>query len=33
MARTRFTSDSGLTARMTSVMFLLGAVFVALSWS
>ncbi len=30
MARTRFTSDSGLTVRMTSVMFLLGAVFVAL---
>jgi heat shock protein HtpX len=30
MARTRFTSDSGLTFRMTSVMFLLGAVFVAL---
>src|SRR4051812_6377404 len=30
MARTRFGSDSGLTVRMTSVMFLLGAVFVAL---
>ncbi len=30
MARTRFVSDSGLTVRMTSVMFLLGAVFVAL---
>jgi heat shock protein HtpX len=30
MARTRFGSDAGLTARMTSVMFLLGAVFVAL---
>src|SRR3954454_15363782 len=30
MARTRFASDSGLTVRMTSVMFLLGAVFVAL---
>jgi heat shock protein HtpX len=30
MARTRFASDSGLTLRMTSVMFLLGAVFVAL---
>jgi heat shock protein HtpX len=30
MARTRFRSDAGLTARMTSVMFLLGAVFVAL---
>ncbi len=30
MARTRFPSDSGLTVRMTSVMFLLGAVFVAL---
>ena len=30
MARTRFASDAGLTARMTSVMFLLGAVFVAL---
>ncbi|HEY3530342.1 MAG TPA: zinc metalloprotease HtpX [Nocardioides sp.] len=30
MSRTRFRSDAGLTARMTSVMFLLGAVFVAL---
>jgi heat shock protein HtpX len=30
MARTRFPPDHGLTARMTSVMFLLGAVFVAL---
>jgi heat shock protein HtpX len=30
MARTRFRSDVGLTARMTSVMFLLGAVFVVL---
>lgn len=30
MARTRFVGDSGLTLRMTSVMFLLGAVFVAL---
>jgi heat shock protein HtpX len=30
MARTRFGSDIGLTARMTTVMFLLGAVFVAL---
>jgi heat shock protein HtpX len=30
MARTRFASDAGLTARMTSVMFLLGAVFVGL---
>ena len=30
MARTRFASDSGLTFRMTSVMFLLGAVFVGL---
>jgi heat shock protein HtpX len=30
MARTRFASDVGLTARMTSVMFLLGAIFVAL---
>ncbi len=30
MARTRFRSDVGLTARMTSVMFLLGAIFVAL---
>src|SRR3954468_4004056 len=30
MARTRFVGDKGLTIRMTSVMFLLGAVFVAL---
>jgi heat shock protein HtpX len=30
MARTRFGSDAGLTARMTSVMFLLGLIFVAL---
>jgi heat shock protein HtpX len=30
MARTRFAPDHGLTARMTSVMFLLGGVFVAL---
>ena len=30
MARTRFAPDHGLTARMTTVMFLLGAVFVAL---
>ena len=30
MARTRFAPDTGLTVRMTSVMFLLGAVFVAL---
>jgi heat shock protein HtpX len=30
MARTRFAPDHGLTARMTSVMFLLGAVFVGL---
>lgn len=30
MARTRFGSDAGLTARMTSVMFLLGAIFVGL---
>jgi heat shock protein HtpX len=30
MARTRFGTDAGLTARMTSVMFLLGAIFVAL---
>ena len=29
MARTRFASDAGLTARMTSVMFLLGGIFVA----
>jgi heat shock protein HtpX len=30
MAHTRFSSDVGLTARMTSVMFLLGGIFVAL---
>lgn len=30
MARTRFIKDSGLTARMTLVMFLLGGLFVAL---
>ena len=30
MARTRFVSDSGLTVRMTTVMFLLGAIFVAI---
>jgi heat shock protein HtpX len=30
MARTRFIDDRGLTARMTLVMFLLGALFVAL---
>jgi len=30
MARTRFLKDSGLTARMTLVMFLLGGLFVAL---
>jgi heat shock protein HtpX len=30
MARTRFIKDTGLTARMTLVMFLLGALFVAL---
>ncbi|HEU5035907.1 MAG TPA: zinc metalloprotease HtpX [Nocardioides sp.] len=30
MARTRFVGDKGLTARMTTVMFLLGALFVAL---
>ena len=30
MASTRFVKDSGLTARMTTVMFLLGALFVAL---
>jgi heat shock protein HtpX len=30
MARTRFLPDRGLTARMTLVMFLLGAIFVAL---
>ena len=30
MARTRFVPDTGLTVRMTAVMFLLGALFVAL---
>jgi heat shock protein HtpX len=30
MARTRFVPDAGLTLRMTSVMFLLGGIFVAL---
>src|SRR4051794_36056649 len=30
MAHTRFSTDAGLTARMTSVMFLLGGIFVAL---
>jgi heat shock protein HtpX len=30
MARTRFVPDTGLTLRMTSVMFLLGGLFVAL---
>ena len=30
MARTRFLPDTGLTLRMTSVMFLLGGIFVAL---
>ena len=30
MARTRFVGDAGLTARMTSVMFLLGALFVGI---
>ncbi|HEX5560207.1 MAG TPA: zinc metalloprotease HtpX [Nocardioidaceae bacterium] len=30
MARTRFIADRGLTARMTLVMFLLGAIFVGL---
>ncbi|MFN8194899.1 MAG: zinc metalloprotease HtpX [Nocardioidaceae bacterium] len=30
MARSRFIKDTGLTLRMTSVMFLLGALFVAL---
>ncbi len=30
MARTRFVGDTGLTARMTLVMFLLGALFVTL---
>ena len=31
MARSRFIKDAGLTARMTSVMFLLGALFVGSS--
>ena len=30
MARSRFIKDTGLTARMSLVMFLLGALFVAL---
>ncbi|MEI2712712.1 MAG: zinc metalloprotease HtpX [Nocardioides sp.] len=30
MARTRFVGDTGLTVRMTSVMFILGALFVGL---
>ena len=30
MARTRFQSDSGLTARMTATLFFLGALFVAI---
>ena len=30
MARSRFVGDVGLTVRMTTVMFLLGALFVAL---
>ena len=30
MARTRFLPDTGLTVRMTTVMFLLGGLFVAL---
>ena len=30
MARSRFVGDAGLTVRMTTVMFLLGALFVAL---
>src|SRR5690242_8011482 len=30
MARTRFVGDAGLTARMTTVMFLLGALFVGI---
>ena len=29
MARTRFLPDTGLTVRMTTVMFLLGGLFVA----
>ena len=30
MARTRFVPDTGLTVRMTTVMFLLGGLFVAI---
>ena len=30
MARSRFIKDTGLTVRMTTVMFLLGALFVAI---
>ena len=30
MARTRFVSDTGLTVRMTTVLFLLGGIFVAI---
>ena len=30
MAHSRFIRDTGLTVRMTTVMFLLGAAFVAL---
>ena len=30
MARSRFIKDVGLTVRMTTVMFLLGALFVTL---
>ena len=30
MARTRFVGDTGLTVRMTGVMFLLGGLFVGL---
>ena len=30
MATNRFIKDTGLTVRMTTVMFLLGALFVAL---
>ncbi len=30
MAHSRFIKDTGLTARMTTVMFLLGGLFVAL---
>ena len=32
MARTRFIGDTGLTARMTLVMFLLGGLFVGLMY-